>query len=417
MVRFLSRLRISHKLLLISLAYMLPIGTLVYHLLQSNQANIDFAVWEQYGDQYQRPLQEILNGLTDYRVALAQNSVDNADVMARIDASMDKLAAVQTVRGDDLKFTPEELAKRDRAHLHPQTVQKEWSELKSALHTSDAAAISAKVVHLIADTRGMIAHMGDTSNLILDPDLDSYYLMDITLLALPQNQDRLAEVVEYGIAALNEGKEISEEQRLTFGTYAALLKQSDLDRINGDFGTSLKEDQNFYGVSDSYQSSIPPLLESYSTAMNTLIAQLIAISQGKSLPTVTEFIEVGNRARVESTKLWERSVDELDTLLGVRIHHFELARFWELTPALCALVLTLMLVFFVTRSITKPLGAIIAELSTLTENLTRGASQLSGTSEGLAQGTTEQAASLQETATSIDSISTALKRPKKLPSY
>ena len=35
--------------------------------------------------------------------------------------------------------------------------------------------------------------MGNTSNLILDPDLDSYYLMDAILLKLPRGQDLLAQ--------------------------------------------------------------------------------------------------------------------------------------------------------------------------------------------------------------------------------
>jgi hypothetical protein len=43
---------------------------------------------------------------------------------------------------------------------------------------------------LVQDVRDMITHAGDTSNIILDPDLDSYYMMDITLLALPQTQAR-----------------------------------------------------------------------------------------------------------------------------------------------------------------------------------------------------------------------------------
>ena len=41
-------------------------------------------------------------------------------------------------------------------------------------------------VHLLlADIRSLMAHVGDTSNLILDPDLDTYYLMDAVLLKLP----------------------------------------------------------------------------------------------------------------------------------------------------------------------------------------------------------------------------------------
>ena len=37
-------------------------------------------------------------------------------------------------------------------------------------------------------------HVGDTSNLILDPDLDTYYLMDATLLKLPEIQKVLSEI-------------------------------------------------------------------------------------------------------------------------------------------------------------------------------------------------------------------------------
>ena len=51
----------------------------------------------------------------------------------------------------------------------------------------------------------MITHAGDMSNLILDPDLDSRYLMDATLLGLPQTQDRLATVTAYGTRILAGG--------------------------------------------------------------------------------------------------------------------------------------------------------------------------------------------------------------------
>ena len=50
----------------------------------------------------------------------------------------------------------------------------------------------------------MITHAGDTSNLILDPDLDSYYLMDVTLLALPETLSRLLKTAQSAESMLHE---------------------------------------------------------------------------------------------------------------------------------------------------------------------------------------------------------------------
>src|SRR6185436_6641113 len=56
-------------------------------------------------------------------------------------------------------------------------------------------AVAGDELHskLLADIRDLHAHVGNTSNLILDPDLDTYYLMDAVLLKLPALADYLAQ--------------------------------------------------------------------------------------------------------------------------------------------------------------------------------------------------------------------------------
>ena len=78
----------------------------------------------------------------------------------------------------------------------------------------------------------MITQAGETSNLILDPDLNSYYLMDITLLALLQMQDRIADILAF--LFLSDTK-LNMESTAKTAVYSALLKQSDLDRVTADF--------------------------------------------------------------------------------------------------------------------------------------------------------------------------------------
>ena len=91
-------------------------------------------------------------------------------------------------------------------------------------------ACAEKHLHLVADIRTMITHAGDISNLILDPDLDSYYLMDATLLALPQAQDRLAAVMAIGETVLGK-PQVTPQDRQQFAVFVALLQQEDLDRV------------------------------------------------------------------------------------------------------------------------------------------------------------------------------------------
>lgn len=405
--RILGRLKVSHKLLLISVAYMLPIGTLVFHVIDGVESNINFARWEKFGNEYQRPLERLLEGLTEYRSLLASGETSRSSAETAIESAFGDLTEVQSLRGEDLQFTDEGLGKRNREHLKLQTVKAKWSSLKSAASEEERGKA---LTSLIADTRGLIAHAGDTSNLVLDPDLDSYYLMDVTLLALPQTQDRLSEIFEFTKGVYKKGK-VGADDRIALATYAAMLKQSDHDRIAADFDTSFKEDNNFYGESPSYHANVDPVLAEYSKATLDLVALLSQLASSDN-PSIAEadFSDAYKRAQAVSFDLWHKSAKELDTLLDVRIGHFASERFWALTPALIALGLALTLVVAMARSITAPLSEIIGELSDLTNGLSNGASQLSSTSQTLAQGTTEQAASLETTAAAIEEVSSMSKR-------
>ena len=64
--------------------------------------------------------------------------------------------------------------------------------------------------------------MGDTSNLILDPDLDSYYVMDVTLLAIPDALVRQEEIRSEVVPVLARGLPAAKE-RAALHPYAEFL--------------------------------------------------------------------------------------------------------------------------------------------------------------------------------------------------
>ena len=194
-IRALNNYRISVRLTMISAAYLVVMSVLAYQTVTISNKDIDFGRQEKLGNQYQRPLATLLRQVGLHQMAALKVSDDAlAPLEASIDESFQELMAVQAAIGENLDFTPDGLAKRKRSDFSPDKVRQAWMQLKGSINTLTPEQITAQHRTVLDGVRAMFAHSGDTSNLILDPDLDSYYLMDVTLLAIPQSLDRLASI-------------------------------------------------------------------------------------------------------------------------------------------------------------------------------------------------------------------------------
>ncbi len=369
MFGFFHRLKVSQKLALISVLFMIPDTVLLCLFLLSINENIHFARWERYGNEYQRPLEELLQYLPDHlliaRRPAAERTRRNAEltrISVRIDAALSALERTDTEIGDKLQFTDEGLAKRKREHYRVRNLKAEWQDLKQHQAELRPEETERRHLHLIADVRMMITHAGDSSNLILDPDLDSYYLMDATLLALPQMQDRLATVMAYGETIL-ENRSLTRAQQSQLAVFAALLKESDLDRAVSSTKTALTEDVNFYGVSPSLQRRVPPVLQEFSAASENFIGLVSQLSEtGRPTISAADFVSAGARARQASFVLWKVATQESDVLLENRIDYYRSRRARSLFLTALALTAAVSFVTFITRSISRPLQRQAAEL-------------------------------------------------------
>ena len=232
MNKILGRLKLWQKIVVIICTFTLPFGVLGVFVFQGYQKDIGFAQLEKCGNEYQRPLEELLELLPQHQVLLTRYlgsekelKSELAGKAAQLDKAFDHLEAVDAKLGAALQFTPQGLAKRKREHVQLSRVKGEWQNLKAQADKLSAQSAQEQHVHLVSDVRTMITHAGDLSNLILDPDLDSYYLMDVTLGALPQTQDRLAVLTSYGEELLRK-KTASKSELTQLAVHAALLKES-----------------------------------------------------------------------------------------------------------------------------------------------------------------------------------------------
>jgi methyl-accepting chemotaxis protein len=356
----LHRLQIPTKLTLICVTFSLPIITLVALLISVANKEIKTARLEMQGNEFQRPLAELLDlvprhGLLAQRVAEgeAAHATAMTQMQAQVDRAFEGLMAAEARLGEVLKFTPEELKKRGRSHARAATLQIKWQNVKAQVKPS--AADSAKLHDsLIGDLRTMVSHMGDISNLILDPELDSYYLMDVTLIRLPATQERLAQALRFGEEALQR-KTMTAEECTQFIVFVAQIKEQDLDAVRNDVQTALNEDPNFHGVSPTLKEGVQRPLDDYALAMDHFLKLLNQAAAGVNVPNREAFIAAGHNAREATYKLWTASVGELDTLLRVRIRDAERQRNFQLGITSVVVLFALILVYLITINITRPI--------------------------------------------------------------
>jgi methyl-accepting chemotaxis protein len=157
----LARMTYAWKILLISLVLLLPLGIVTNGFVNDQSVQINFSALERDGVRYLRPLLEVAVRAVDARDRAVHGSGPSAaqvgDAASRVDA------VDQSIGG-------------------PLGVSDGWKQVRSAL--ASAASASGPDNALTAwntavdGINTLIAKVSDNSNLTLDPDIDSYYVMD-----------------------------------------------------------------------------------------------------------------------------------------------------------------------------------------------------------------------------------------------
>ncbi len=321
-----------------------------------------------------------------------------------INESIEILKTQERTDGGFLLFTDEGLKNRKREHIKLEVFAKEWEDLQSKLLSLKPAESNDLHSHLIADLRMMITHLGDTSNLVLDPDLDSYYLMDITLLGLPQAQDRIQNVLVELEPLIRRGAALSFEDRMKAKVFASMMSEADLERIKGDFQTVLNEDSNFSGKSETLEKNLSPLHETFITNYKLFIEMTEQLALGK-LENLDRFLEISDAAADSSFKYWGGAINELDNLLKMRIESIQIQKTRISIMSIIGLLICLGVAFLFIRNLGVNLKKILENLRQSFVQVSEAANKSSTSSSELSSASMQQAASIQQIMSAIEEIS------------
>ncbi|MBJ7303222.1 MAG: methyl-accepting chemotaxis protein [Gemmataceae bacterium] len=362
---------ILQRLLLISASFLLPISVLLYFTIDGIQDRIDFAVLEKQGNTFQKPLEKILKALLIHKNAaitvLAGDAASNAIVAKEqgvLDSALRTLEGMDKELGSVLQFTQDGLSKRKRDDAKADNLSRKWDQLRKSWQTLSEDICKAEHDNLIKIVRTMITHLGDTSNLILDPDLDSFYMVDVSLVALPQAQERISTLLSLYSSAVKSGSK-KEEDKTALTAQLTLFSQSDIDRIFASIETALNEDNNFYGKSETLHKNLPSPTEKLKKSTDNFVKLLTNIKPEQFTKADPKILEAGNDCLEDSFTLWDICSNELEELLNKRIAKFKYDRFYSILLSALALSVSFALVWFIGKGITVPIRTSSARLDKL----------------------------------------------------
>ena len=328
-MRFL-RLSMNGRLISAAVFLLFAIALLSKLFIEQSFKDIDFAAKERDGIVYSRAVWPVL-ALVNGEGALAPEAA------TRVQAELARVAGV---------FDP------------AMTTAAESKDLLQALKSPGAD----QATKVRAAARALIAKIGDGSNLILDPDLDSFYVMDAVVVKLPELSEAARALHDQMLAvssAASPDFDAKAQLMIALGRYdtaasglLASLKTAvannpdgSLDKAFKDAQAKLEAQSNTFYVSMKRTASV--LIEKADPEAGRRIAPLHAAVQQ------------------ETDRIWQLTAGELDRLLELRIAGFK-SRLWtNLALAYLVTLIAFGVLAAVGLSITRGTRRLIHRMETL----------------------------------------------------
>ncbi|WP_246828947.1 SpoIIE family protein phosphatase [Synechococcus sp. PCC 7502] len=292
-----NNLKYPQKFLVISLIFSLPMVLMLYLLVTEINSRVEFARKEIIGNQYLRSLNQVWKYTLQGKVAIQDK--DSNFNQSQIAESLKNLESVNQSLESKLQTTE---------------IYRELTDVTKTLSKIDNSQNAFIYQIQINTIKKLRSQVGDTSNLILDPDLDTYYLMDTTLLRLPAIQQILTEIEFITRETSNRGfLTASEESRLN--QLSALLKEQS-QTLNTNLNNSFKNNPA-NNLSPKLGADLGKLLDNFKQISQDLDQ---AVAKNKTLSFTG--IDIIKNSNQESFKFADKTLDQLDILLNYRINSF-----------------------------------------------------------------------------------------------
>lgn len=355
---FLNNQPVTIKLSMFTVMLGIPILILLMFLIDSENYRIKFAEKEITGNKYLAfipPLQESFAKHRDMMAAYLNGDKSFESKIIGIEKQANKLLVelFKIAKSTDQEFSTQALA---------ENIQRSWKRLDGQRTLSPETSFKEHT-ELIANVLDLTTYVADHSNLTLDPDLDSYYLMDLTSNILPNLMETLGQTrgMVSGIAAQ---KSLPTSKSL--GLSVNLNKiESLLKDAKSALDTSVQQTKN-----SNLKTQLPNDFQSLLAKVETfLLLVKKEIINATTMSVSSERVFGSGTSAINATRtLLEKSSPILTELLDARIEEVAASRNKDLTIIASICIVSLLFVHLLTKSIRTQTQHILSAISSVTQN-------------------------------------------------
>jgi methyl-accepting chemotaxis protein len=301
-----NKIKIWHKILFTSIVFLIPTIILISLLIHEKNIAIDFARKEVSGIEYIKPLAQL------YRTVCKENLTvislgASAGNRANIDTAINQLHETAVLL--ERKGTDGDLQQANRQ-----------GALFQNLPTIKESGFSTQKFNLsVTNIKELWIIVENNSNLILDPDLDSYYLMDAVVIKTPEGSDLIRRLTLSACAAVKK-KSISEDERTGLVVLTGLIR-SNIFESRTSISTAVENDS-------TPDKSISANTEKVLSDRTTVVFELVDLVETRLIShfdinlTSEEVVGKGSAALDSYFTMTDAVSDQLEKLLQKRIHAF-----------------------------------------------------------------------------------------------
>ena len=369
-----KRFPIWLKLLISTMVFVLPITVLLYFLIYHFDGQIKTANKELHGTDLIVPVMDALNGLIEYKTRVYifdenTNKTEHNLVMDSLENSITKsLNSIDiTTSGFSDSFTKLSATNEGfySIKIKPEELSKSWKNylLNNKSHSQEEK--EKILTEIINSLILFVRFVGDESGLILDPDLDTYYLMDVLILTIPPKINHISKIItEFKDISLTDTniriskKHIADAIDYLRGNYQKRLRLS--------LKISASNDSLFYDEIAGFENSLMTYFNDYNADLEKFLATSHNISQNDQITNedVKYIKNIGFKTLNSGLTFWHEIDKELDNLLNNRIDNINYRRNVALLITGVTLFLAIFLIIYISKQTSYHIGIVkdIAEL-------------------------------------------------------
>jgi HAMP domain-containing protein len=351
-------LKVARKLILLAIVFSVPVTALLFLLVKEQNISIDFGQNERRGVEYIKPVRQLLHDIQKHQVAFLNGGAEAAALEKQIEEDIRSVQEVDVRYGKELKTT----------HGLAGLAEK-WATTKSLILRNSSSAKPENTNSVYDDIVGksilpLIIQAGNTSQLILDPDLDSYYAMDNVINELPELGQLIAQANAHATDLILT-RENNESKKQLIAFILARIEPA-METINNGLQTSISENPSLRG-----KLSLPlrAQIETVKAFDDMLRRQVLDAGPSEFAKVDLKSITANGLETLDSNyALYDATLGVLDDLLASRVSRFNQRRAFSLGAVGISIVIAALFIISIGRSISRP----IAELKEVTDRISKG---------------------------------------------